>query len=73
MISATDEIKSQKDPDEFQAVADVQNDVRAAQAVLKDVRFVFAERAKANKAEKAAAAGTAAPKRVAKAKATVSK
>ena len=42
-------------PPIFQDVADVQETVKAAQQVLKDIRAVFAEKAAANRALKEAA------------------
>lgn len=55
MVSATEDEKNTKMPPIFEDVSDVQQSVKAAQQVLKDVRTVFAERAAANRAEKEAA------------------
>eukprot|EP00435_Cladocopium_sp_Y103_P028569 s1908_g7.t1 len=55
LVSATDEEKTSKMPAIFPDVSDVQEKVKAAQQVLKDVRAVFGERAALNKAQKEAA------------------
>eukprot|EP00435_Cladocopium_sp_Y103_P041891 s2002_g11.t1 len=55
LVSATDEEKTSKMPAIFPDVTDVQEKVKAAQQVLKDVRAVFAERAALNRSQKEAA------------------
>ena len=55
MVSATDEEKNTKMPLIFFDVSEVQEAVKAAQLVLKDVRAIFSEKAAANRELKAAA------------------
>lgn len=55
MVSATDEEKNVKMPLIFSDVSEVQEAVKAAQLVLKDVRAIFSEKSAANRALKAAA------------------
>lgn len=55
MVSATDEEKNAKMPLVFPDVSKVQEAVKAAQLVLKDVRAIFSEKAAANRLLKAGA------------------
>ena len=67
LISASDETKSSSLPGDFDSDSNCNDQLKAAQAVLKDIRSIFAEKSReAKEAKEAAPKATPAAKRRAK-------